>query len=105
MLQSDYDSLNSTRYNIQASYDSLNNTYRSLNQTYVNLESQIKELNQRIALSDRALNNDKVLMLIFVVTLVCLIAIIAYIKRKGTAPYLVIRKETVTVKPDEGAQS
>ena len=104
-LQSDYDSLNSTNLNVQASYDSLNNTYRALNQTYVNLETQINELNQKINLSDKALNNDKILMLILVVTLVCLIALIAYIKRKGTEPYLVIRKETVTVKPEEGSQS
>jgi uncharacterized protein YoxC len=104
-LQSDYDSLNSTRDSVQASYDSLNIAYRSLNQTYVDLETQINKLNQRISLSDNALSSDKIVMFIFIVTLVCLIALIAYSKRKKTEPYIVIRKETVTMKPDEGSTS
>ncbi len=105
ILQTNYESLNSTRYNVQASYDSLNATYRSLNQTYVNLETQIIELNQKINQSENQLSNDRILMLIFIVTLACLIVFIAYIKRKKTEPYLVIRKETVTMKPEEGSQS
>ena len=97
-LQSNFDSLNSTRYSIQASYNSLNNTYGSLNQTYFNLKTQINELNQRISLSETTLNSDKIIMFIFIMTLVILISIIAYIKRKKTEPYMVIRKETVTMK-------
>ena len=104
-LQSDYDSLNSTRYSVQANYDSLNSTYGSLNQTYFDLKTQIGELNQRINLSDNALSSDKIIMFVFIMTLVILILIIAYIKRKKTEPYMVIRKETITMKPDESSQS
>ena len=104
-LQTDYNSLNSTRYSVQASYNSLNTAYRSLNQTYVDLETQINELNQRVNLSENALNSDKIVMFIFIVTLLCLIALIVYFKRKEKEPYVVIRKETVTVKSDQGPQS
>jgi len=103
-LQTDYDLLNSSRYLIQASYDALNATYTSLNQTYVDLESQIRNFTQRISDSENALNSDKIVMGIFIATLVCLIALIAYMKKKETNPYLVIRKETVTVKPDQNQE-
>jgi hypothetical protein len=100
-LQSNFDSLNSTRNSLQASYDSLNNTYRSLNQTYFNLKTQNDDFNQTINESKKALSSDKIVMFVFIVTLVILILIIAYIKRRKTEPYMVIRKETVTMKPDE----
>jgi hypothetical protein len=97
-LQSNFDSLNSTRYSVQASYDSLNNTYGSLNQTYFNLKMEANELNQTRIDLQNALSSDRIIMFIFIMTLVILIVIIAYIKRKKTEPYMVIRKETVTMK-------
>jgi uncharacterized protein YlxW (UPF0749 family) len=100
-LKTDFDLLNSSRYLIQASYDALNASYTALNQTYNSLESQISNFTKRISDSENALNSDKIVMGIFIAILVCLIALIAYLRKKETNPYLVIRKETVTVKPDQ----
>jgi hypothetical protein len=44
-------------------------------------------------------------MFIFTVAVAALVAFIVYIKRKKQEPYVVIRKETVSVNPDEGSQS
>jgi hypothetical protein len=40
-------------------------------------------------------------MIIFIIAVAALIAFIVYIKRKQENPYLVIRKETVSMKLDE----
>jgi hypothetical protein len=100
-LQVDYGLLNSSRNLIQASYNALNESYTSLNQTYITLKSQLNDFNQTIINSEGALNSDRIVMGIFIVALVCLIVVIAYIKKKQPNPYLVIRKETVTVNPDQ----
>jgi len=100
-LQSDYDDLNSTRYSLQASYNTLQAVYDALNQTYTDLLTELTTLQQSNKNSESALNSDRIVMFIFVVTVACLIAFIIYIKRKETEPYVVIRKETVAVKRDE----
>jgi uncharacterized protein YukE len=100
-LQANYTSLNSTRYSVQGDYDMLNAAYTALNQTYFNLTAQLNALNEKIRLSTNALNLDKILMYVFIATLAGLIALIIYIKRKQAEPYVVIRKETVAVKPDD----
>jgi len=100
-LQSDYYSLNSTRYSLQANYTSLQTIYDSLNQTYNDLEATLNDLQQRVTRSETALGADQIVLFIFVVVVGCLIAFIIYIKRKEPEPYVVIRKETVSVKKDE----
>jgi DNA repair exonuclease SbcCD ATPase subunit len=100
-LQADYDSLNSTHYSLQGNYTSLQTVYDELNQTYTNLLTELNDLKQKDTRSENDLNIDKIVMLIFVVTVACLIAFIVYLKRKKEEPYVVIRKETVAVKPDE----
>jgi predicted nuclease with TOPRIM domain len=100
-LQSDYDSLNSTFYSVQGNYTFLQGNftdlqavYDALKETYNNLLSDLNNLQGE-------LDADKIVLFIFVVTVACLIAFIIYIKRKQPEPYVVIRKETVAVKPDE----
>jgi len=100
-LQADYDSLNSTHYSLQSSHDTLQAIYDELNQTYTELEAELNDMQQRFTLSENALNSDRIVMFIFIVTVACLIALIIYIKKKEPEPYVVIRKETVAVKPDE----
>jgi len=100
-LQSDYESLNSTFYSVQGNYTDLQAVYDELNQTYNDLLTELNDLQQRNTRSESDLNTDRIVMFIFVVTVVCLIAFIIYIKRKEPEPYVVIRKETVAVKPDE----
>jgi predicted nuclease with TOPRIM domain len=100
-LQVDYDSLNSTHYSLQANYTSLQAVYKALNQTYIELETELNDLQQRNTFLENAQNTDRIVMFIFVVTVACLIALIIYIKKKEPEPYVVIRKETVAMKPDE----
>lgn len=100
-LQTDYSELNSTHYSLQANYTSLQTVYNALNKTYTELQTELASLQERITSSENALNSDRIVMFIFIVTVACLIAFIIYIKRKEPEPYVVIRKETVTMKPDE----
>ncbi|MBN1245708.1 hypothetical protein JXA31_08970 [Candidatus Bathyarchaeota archaeon] len=100
-LQTDYEDLNSTRYSIQASYNTLQAVYDGLNQTYIDLQKELTTLQQRINDSVGELNIDRVIMFIFTVAVAALIAFIIYLKRKKEEPYVVIRKETVSMKSDE----
>jgi len=97
-LQSDYNLLNSTFYNVQGNYTDLQAVYDALNQTYYDLVDEFATLQNR---ADSALNNDRIVMFIFVITLVALIAFIIYLKRGKEEPYVVIRKETVSMNQDE----
>lgn len=100
-LQADYDLLNSTFYRVQGNYTGLQAVYDALNQTYTDLLSDLNNLQERISDSESDLNTGRIVMFIFIVTVACLIALIIYIKKKETEPYVVIRKETVAMKPDE----
>jgi hypothetical protein len=100
-LQLDYDELNSTRYSLQTSYNTLQAIYDELDQTYNDLLTELNDLQQGITRSESELNINRILMSIFVVVVACLIAFIIYIKRKKPEPYVVIRKETVAMKPEE----
>lgn len=100
-LQTNFNSLNSTYYSLQANHTSLQAVYKELNQTCTELEAELNDLQQDITFSENALNTDRIVMFIFLVAVACLIAFIIYIKRKEREPYVVIRKETVAVKPDE----
>jgi predicted nuclease with TOPRIM domain len=99
--QSDYDKLNSTRYSLQTSYSTLQAVYDGLNQTYTELQNEFASLQERINVSQSALNSDRIVMFVFIVAVAALIAFIVYIKRKKQEPYVVIRKETVSMKQDE----
>jgi predicted nuclease with TOPRIM domain len=100
-LQSVYDTLNSTFYSVQGNYTDLQTVYDALNQTYIDLLNDFNSMQGRISDSESALNNDRIVMLIFVITLVALIAFIIYLKRGKEEPYVVIRKETVSMNQDE----
>lgn len=106
LLESEYASLNLNTTKIQESYVSLNNNYTSLNQTNTELEQEITILNQEIDLLDQeisvsknSLDIDRDLMIVFIIILVSLIGLIIYLRNKQKEPYVVIRKETVSVKP------
>jgi predicted nuclease with TOPRIM domain len=99
-LQAEYDELNSTSYSLQANYTSLQSEYDALNQTYTDLQTELTNLQERITRSENALNSDRIVMFIFIITVAALIAFIVYMKRKKEEPYVVIRKETVSVKKE-----
>jgi hypothetical protein len=103
-LQTNYNELNTTRYGLQTSLDTLQAVYDALNQTYTNLQHDFNDLQKNLndlqkdfKTSEGIVGADRVVMLIFIVTLAALIVFIVYIKRKKQEPYLVIRKETVNV--------
>jgi predicted nuclease with TOPRIM domain len=100
-LQTDYDSLNSTHYSVQTSYNLISGAYDSLNRTYTALETEVNTLNQRINGSENTLNIERVVLFIFVAVEVGLVALIIYLKQKKSEPYVVIRKETVTMEQEE----
>ena len=109
-LQSSYNSLNSTYYSLQASYDSLLFSYysleanfNSLNETYTTLENEINNLRQKTEASKIDIINTRNLTYLFVGTTIALIVLIIYIKKKKPEPYVVIRKETVAVKPTDNS--
>jgi predicted nuclease with TOPRIM domain len=99
-LQAEYDELNSTSYSLQANYTSLQSEYDALNQTYTDLQTELTTLQERITRSENALNSDRIVMFIFIITVAALIAFIVYMKRKKEEPYVVIRKETVSMKKE-----
>jgi predicted nuclease with TOPRIM domain len=100
-LQSNYNALNSTHSSVEANYALLRATYDSLNRTYTALETEFNSLTQTIIKSENALNNDRIVMFIFVAAVAGLVAFVIYLKQKKPEPYVVIRKETVTMKQDE----
>ncbi len=109
-LQSTYNQLNSTYHTLQSTYDSLLTSYisleanfNSLNQTYTALENEINNLRQKTESSKIEIINTRNLTYLFVGTTIALILLIIYIKKKKPEPYVVIRKETVAVKPTENS--
>jgi predicted nucleic acid-binding Zn-ribbon protein len=90
-LQSDFESLNSTFYSIQGNYT-------NLEEDYSNLQAQISNLETK---HQSELDIDRIAMFIFVITVAALIVFIIYLKRKKEEPYVVIRKETVSMKSDK----
>jgi len=104
-LQSDYSELNSTRDSLQSSYDTLQAIYTDLNKTYIDLQTAFANLQEIYDGSVNSLNSDRIVMFIFTMVVAALVAFIIYIKRKKQEPYVVIRKETVSVNPDEKSQT
>jgi predicted nuclease with TOPRIM domain len=100
-LQTVYNTLNGTYYSLQTDFNKLQIDSSTLNQTYHNLLTDLADLQNQLTDSQSAVNVGNIVMFIFVVAVAALIAFIVYIKRKQEDPYLVIRKETVSMKSDE----
>jgi predicted nuclease with TOPRIM domain len=100
-LQTVYSALNDTYYSLQTEFNKLQIDSSTLNQTYNNLQTAFTELQKRFTDSESAVGMGNIVMFIFIVVVAALIAFIVYIKRKQENPYLVIRKETVSMKSDE----
>ena len=99
--QSDYETLNTTKNSLQTSYTTLQNVYNTLNQTYNTLQKQLNDLQEDVKITDSDLTISQTFMFIALMAIAGLVALIVYLKRKKPEPYMVIRKETVTVENDE----
>ena len=98
-LQIEYDSLNTNHTSIKENFASLDQNFTDLIETNTLLEEGIIVLEQEINDSRNSLDIDRNLMVVFIVILVSLIGLIIYLRNKQKEPYVVIRKETVSVKP------
>jgi len=67
------------------------------------LENEINNLRQKTDASKIEIINTRNLTYLFVGTTIALIILIIYLKKKKPEPYVVIRKETVAVKPAENS--
>ena len=99
--QSSYELLNSTRNSLQTSYNTLQNIYNALNQTHNDLLAECDNLLKELNNSEGEAGTNRILVFIFLLTIAALMALVFYLKRKKLDPYIVIRKETVTVDKDE----
>jgi len=107
-LLNEYKTLNSTYTDLQGNYTQLQEDYNSLIivneqlQTQIEeLQTEIEDLNIDLEESDNRLLTDRNLMIIFIIILVSLIGLIIYLRNKQKEPYVVIRKETVSMKPEK----
>lgn len=113
-LQATYEALSSSYYTQKASYDTLKTDYqlleadyRTLNQTYYALRADLGTENDSLKNTVSAQNTQlditrNVAYALLAVTLI-LTAFIIYNKKKKSEPYVVLRKETVTLKPVQEA--
>lgn len=100
-LTAKYDGLNATLYSLQGNFTNLERNYTSLKTDYNALDQAYTDLLASSTHSESALGVDRIVMFIFVVAVVALIVFIVYLRRKQEEPYVVIRKETVSVKSEE----
>ncbi|MHA2326524.1 MAG: hypothetical protein ACXACB_14045 [Promethearchaeota archaeon] len=98
-LLKNYTSLESNSTNIQGNFTILQNEFNSLNEVYDDLQVKIIDLERTIETSQNQLDTDRNLMIVFIIILVSLIGLIIYLRNKQKEPYVVIRKETVSMKP------
>ena len=100
-LQTNYEDLNTTLNELQANYTQLVTDYEDLKDNYTILENDSKDLKKSLDSSKADLGATTFVMIIFLIAVVILISFILYLKRKGEEPYIVIRKETVSMKSDK----
>jgi predicted nuclease with TOPRIM domain len=100
-LQAKYAELNATLYDLQGNFTKLQGNFTSLKTDYDALEKTYEDLSERNTRSESALDVNRIVMFIFVVAVAALIVFIVYLKRKKQEPYVVIRKETVSMKSEE----
>ncbi len=100
-LQTDFNNLNETHYGLQGNYTVLETNFKDLNTTYTGLFEDFESIQSSLYDKQSELDSDKIVMLIFVISVAVLIAFIVYLRRKKEDPYLVIRKETVSMKSDK----
>jgi hypothetical protein len=109
-LQATYSFLNSSFFSqktsydaLKASYDSLQGNYKTLNQTYDALKAEINNPGSTVVALNTELSTTRYLMYAFIAVTIALVALIVYVKKKKPEPYIVVRKETVALKPTEHA--
>ncbi len=96
-LLADYDTLRTQHSNLSLAYDSLRSEYDRINQTY---ENETDGMRQIISSSENELMIDRMIIAVLVVAVAVLVISTVYTKRKASAPYVVVNKETVAFRSD-----
>jgi hypothetical protein len=99
-IKANYSSLVGSHATLQSDYNVKKASYEGLLADYNNMTTEVESLRTNCTNLERAVSTYRILMLIFMIAIVGLIALVAYVKRKKQEPYLVIRKETVTLDKD-----
>ena len=102
--KSDFESLNSNTTSLRNDYSHLQSVYDTLNQTYYNLLADLNTLQNDLVVSKGSANNSRIFVFIALMAIVALVALIVYLRKKEPEPYVVIRKETVAVEPEENQE-
>lgn len=104
-LQATFESLNSSYFSqkaaydtLKANYDALDASYRTLNQTHYALTTENHSLRNTVSAQDTELAMTRNAVYGLIAVTVALAALIIYNKKKKSEPYVVLRKETVTLK-------
>ncbi len=104
-LQATFQSLNSSylaqEVTLDASeddYDSLEANYTALKQTYDALKVDSNSLRTAIDKRDNELIMSRYSMYVLIVVVVALLALVVYLKKGKSDPYVIFRKETVALK-------
>lgn len=110
-LQATFESLNSSYFTqkatydtLKTNYDSLEASYKTLNQTYYVLKAENDSLRNTVDTRDAELTMTRNIVYVLIAVTVALLAVAIYIKKIKSEPYVVLRKETVTVKPSAHAE-
>ena len=105
-LHATFESLNSSYFTQKASYDelktnydSLEATYKTLNQTYYVHKAENDILRETVGTKETELTMTRDIVYALIVVAVVLAAVVIYIKKVKSEPYVVLRKETVALKP------
>lgn len=101
LLLIDYENLNLTSSNLSQNYENLTSSFDLLTQDSISMQDYIETLEGQIEISNNTLNTDRNIMVVFIIILVGLIGLIIYLRNKQKEPYVVIRKETVSMKPEK----
>ena len=105
-LQATFESLNSSYFTqkatydeLKTNYDSLEANYKTLNQTYYALKAENDSLSNTVDTKETELTTTRNIVYALIAVTVALAAVLIYIKKIRSEPYVVLRKETVALKP------
>ncbi len=108
-LQASFESLNSSYFTQKATYDtlktgydSLEANYKTLNQTYHALKAENDNLRNTVDIQYADLTMTRNTLYVLVAVTVSLVALVLYVRKIKSEPYVVVRKETVALNPSEG---
>ena len=100
-LQGEYNQLEASYQSLLSEYNDLAANYASLNENNTNLQEDLISLEETNGDLQKNISINRITILVFMIAIVGLIALVVYVRHKKQDPYLVIRKETVSLDQDK----